>query len=165
MRTRSLLVAAVAAASLLAACGNDSTASSATDPTTTVATGAGDTSATASTTVNTAPGAGSEFCKLNDDLANAASPFSSASSTAADFEKFFTEVVKPGVAKLQDAAPDEIKADMDTLAEGYNALADRFEALGYDPTKASTDTVLSQLGTQQKYNDASNAVNTYCGVA
>ncbi|MFM2078932.1 MAG: hypothetical protein RJA49_2822 [Actinomycetota bacterium] len=170
MRTRSLLVAAVATASLLAACGSDNSSSSATTgPANTVdgggsGSGSGDTSAPGSTTVNTAPGAGSEFCKLNNDLATAASPFNSASSTAADFEKFFNEVVKPGVVKLQAAAPAEVKDDMDTLAEGYNALADRFAALGYDPTKASTDTVLSQLGNQQKYNDASKAVNDYCGV-
>ena len=165
MRTRSLLVAAVAAASLLAACGSDNSSSSATTgPANTAAAGGGDTSAPGSTTVNTAPGAGSEFCSLNNDLATADSPFNNASSTAADFEKFFNEVVKPGVVKLQEAAPAEIKDDMDTLAEGYNALADRFAALGYDPTKASTDTVLSQLGNQQKYNDASKAVNDYCGV-
>ena len=101
---------------------------------------------------------------MNSELANAPSPFANQSSVAADFEKFFNEVIKPGVAKLQAAAPAEIKADMDTLAEGYTALADRFAALGFDPAKASTDTALIQLGNVQKYNDASTAINTFCGV-
>jgi len=167
MRIRPLFVAAVAMASLLAACGNDTSTSK---PADTSAAGdstgstTGDTGSTGSTTENTAPGAGSEFCTLNTELANAPSPFANQSAVAADFEKFFNEVIKPGVAKLQSAAPAEIKADMDTLAEGYTALADRFAALGYDPAKASADTVLVQIGNEQKYNDASSAINTYCGV-
>ena len=157
MRTRPLFVAAVAMASLLAACGNDSSTSK---PADTSAAGG----STGSTTENSAPGTGSAFCTLNSELANAPSPFANQSSVAADFEKFFNEVIKPGVAKLQAAAPAEIKADMDTLAEGYTALADRFAALGFDPAKASTDTALIQLGNVQKYNDASTAINTFCGV-
>lgn len=165
MRTRSLFIAAVAAASTLAACSSDTTTAKPADTTaTTVATTGGTTDSTASTTPNTAPGAGSDFCKLNDALSSAPSPFANQNAGAADFEKFFNDVIKPGVAGLQDAAPKEIKADMDTLAEGYNALADRFAALGYDPAKASVDTVLVQLGNEQKYNDASTAINTYCGL-
>jgi len=160
MRIRPLFVAAVAMASLLAACGNDTSTSKPADTS-----AAGDsTGSTGSTAENAAPGAGSEFCTMNAELANAPSPFANQSAVAADFEKFFNEVVKPGVAKLQGAAPAEIKADIDTLAEGYTALADRFAALGYDPAKASADTVLAQIGNEQKYNDASTAINTYCGV-
>ncbi len=163
MRIRPLFVAAVAMASLLAACGNDTSTSKPAD--TSAAGGStGDTGSTGSTTENTAAGAGSEFCTMNAELANAPSPFANQSAVAADFEKFFNEVIKPGVAKLQAAAPAEIKADIDTLAEGYTALADRFAALGYDPAKASADTVLVQIGNEQKYNDASTAINTYCGV-
>jgi hypothetical protein len=166
MRTRSLFIAAIAAASVLASCGSDTTTAKPADTTTGNSAGSATTAggATGSTTPNTAPGAGSEFCKLNDALSSAPSPFANQNAVAADFEKFFNEVIKPGVAGLQAAAPSEIKADMDTLAEGYNALADRFAALGYDPTKASTDTLLVQIGNEQKYNDASAALNTYCGV-
>lgn len=164
MRTRSLFIAAIAAASVLASCGSDTSSAKPAD--TTAASSATDATATttANSSPNTAPGANSDFCKLNDALSSAPSPFANQNAVAADFEKFFNEVIKPGVAGLQAAAPDEVKADMDTLAEGYNALADRFAALGYDPAKASVDTVLVQIGNEQKYNDASTAINVYCGV-
>jgi len=159
---RRLILPLAAAAITLAACSSDATTAKPTDTTAASATTTG--GSTDSTTPNTAPGAGSDFCLLNDALSSAPSPFANQNAVAADFEKFFNEVIKPGVAGLQEAAPDEVKADMDTLAEGYTALADRFAALGYDPTQAATDTVLVEIGNEQKYNDASAAINTYCGV-
>lgn len=163
---RRFILPLAAAAITLAACSSDATTAKPTDTTAASATTAGGTTdiTTGSTTPNTAPGAGSDFCMLNEALSIAPSPFTNQNAVAADFEKFFNEVIKPGVAGLQESAPDEVKADMDTLAEGYTALADRFAALGYDPTQASTDTVLVQIGNEQRYNDASAAINTYCGV-
>ena len=47
-----------------------------------------------------------------------ATPFDNQDSGVAEFQQYFTEMVNPAIDKLESLAPDEVKAQMTTLANG-----------------------------------------------
>jgi hypothetical protein len=180
LRTRTLFAAiTIAAVSLLAACGDsgdsadgaaDTTAAAVAD---TSAAGASDTTAATADTgvptsdtaspVPTGPGKDTEFCKFQQQLNDMSTPFDNQDSGAAEFEKYFTEMVNPAIDKLESLAPDEVKAQMATLAAGLRQFSAAFEKNGWDPQKAYADPDLQALAQDADYNAAGAAVDTFCG--
>ncbi|MBI4933074.1 MAG: hypothetical protein HY828_04295 [Actinobacteria bacterium] len=177
-RTRTLFAAiSIAAVSLLAACGdNGDSAAGATD---TTAAAAADTtvaddnasSDTAGETITsdtgspapTGPGKDTEFCQFQQELNDMATPFDNQDSGAAEFEQYFKEMVNPAIDKLESLAPDEVKAQMTTLAAGLRQFSAAFEKNGWDPEKAYADPDLQALATNTDYNSAGAAVDEFCG--
>lgn len=174
-RTRTLFaVISIAAVSLLAACGDNSdSADGAAD--TTAAAGSGDTSAAPTDTEGetvtsdtaspapTGPGKDTEFCQFQQELNDMATPFDSQDSGAAEFEQYFNEMVNPAIDKLESLAPDEVKAQMTTLAVGLRQFSAAFEKNDWDPEKAYADPDLQALATNTEYNEAGAAVDEFCG--
>lgn len=183
LRTRTLFAAiTIAAVSLLAACGDSGdSADGATDTTAaaTADTAGGDTAtndtATSDTATNdtstgdtaspvpTGPGKDTEFCKFQQELNDMATPFDNQDSGVAEFQQYFTEMVNPAIDKLESLAPDEVKAQMTTLANGLRKFSAAFEKNGWDPQKAYADPDLQALATDADYNAAGSAVDTFCG--
>jgi ABC-type oligopeptide transport system substrate-binding subunit len=186
LRTRTLFAAvAIAAMSLLAACGDsgdsteggaDTTAGPASnDPVTsdpaandtvtndTTAVAGNDPVTSDTAAVPTGPGKDTEFCQYQAELNNMSTPFDDQNSGAAEFETYFKELVNPAIDKLQATAPAEIKAQMDTLAEGLRKFSAAFEKSGWDPEKAYADPELTALAGDTAYNEAGSAVDEFCG--
>ena len=111
----------------------------------------------------TGPGKDTEFCQYQAELNNMATPFDDQNSGAAEFETYFKELVNPAIDKLQATAPAEIKAQMDTLAEGLRKFSAAFEKSGWDPEKAYADPELTALASDTAYNEAGSAVDEFCG--
>lgn len=174
LRTRTLLAAVtIAAASLLAACGDsgdsasgaaDTTTAEATADTTTADTAGGDTiTSDTGSPAPTGPGKDTEFCKYQQELNDMTTPFDDQNSGAAEFEKYFKELVNPAIDKLESLAPDEVKAQMATLAAGLRQFSAAFEKNGWDPQKAYADADLQALASDADYNAAGAAVDDFCG--
>jgi predicted outer membrane protein len=157
MRTRPLFVAAVAAASLLAACGSDSSTSKPTDTTTA---GATDTTAAAGGTDTTAAAPSGSvsndpavvaYCKQIqaykdkansfNDVFNADTPDPKATEAA------FT-TMQSMLEDLANGAPSDIKADVDTVNGATKQLIAIFAKYEWDVTKlAASATDAAQLQT------------------
>lgn len=167
MRTRNLTIAAVAALSLLAACGSDSkgaadtTAGGAAE---TTAAGATDSTATGDTAVHASgEHADEEFCQFQETLNNAPSPLDSDTATPDEIESFFKDTVQPAIGKLNDTAPDEMTDDAATMADAYTKLSALFEKNGWDLAKAIADPDLATLAGDQSFSAAASNIDTYCG--
>ena len=158
MRRRTL-VTSVAALILIAGCGgSSSTADTTAAPTTAAPT---ETSAVALTPEQIA--VATDFCSLQAGLGGLDSPFDKPDSTPADFEAWFTETVRPSIAKLLELAPEEITADVTTLTEGLTRFADKFAEHDYDVVKAYQDPEMQKIAQNSEYNAAGDAVDEYCG--
>jgi hypothetical protein len=150
---------------LLTACGGGGdNASSATGGGGTTATtgGGGATSTTGGGTTATTGGgtAGSADC------AQAAAAMAAAAQALPDA---FTGTATDLNAQLQelrafaDAAPDEIKADLQTILDGYSKIVDALNSSGYDPTSGQAPppeviAALTQVGQQLDSADFKAAV-------
>ena len=127
----------------LAACGGGSSSSSskttakATTPGnvgTNGTTGSTDAATDASITIDTSfTGKGSEaVCNYAKDLE--ATDFGGASTSATDLKASFTKIAEV-LNNIKDKAPDEIKADVDTMFTGYQKLIDLYKKYDYDTAK------------------------------
>lgn len=172
MRTRTFTLAALAAISLLAACGSDDEGAADTTTTSTAAeTTAPDTTAAETTTPETtteATTAGSvnpefaEYCaQIQDykDQTNAMdSIFNSSDIPAVDQVKTAMETVDQMMQSLEDNAPAEIKADVATVNAATSELIDFFAANDYDLSKIATDQdLIAQFQDIVDNTDASDA--------
>lgn len=158
MRTRSIIVAAVAALSLLAACGSEDEASSTTAAEGATETTTGDTAVEAS-----GEHADEEFCQFQEELNNTDSPLNGDAATPEEIEAFFTDTVGPAIDQLTATAPDEMADAAATMATAYGKLSDLFEQNGWDLQKAINDPALAELAADQDFGAAANAIDTYCG--
>lgn len=159
MRRRTL-VTLVTPLFLLAACaGSDSTAETTAAPSTVAPTETTDGAPLTPEMIATA----TDFCALQSGMDGLSSPFDSADSTPADFEKWFDGTVRPAIAKLQEIAPAEIADDVKVLAEGLTRFADKFEEHGYDVGVAYQDPEMQQIAQNESYNAAGDAVDAFCG--
>jgi hypothetical protein len=70
--------------------------------------------------------------------------------------------------QLQDAAPKEIDADVDTVAENLKAYADLYKKYGYDADKADADPKSEAILGDQDFAAASDRLDAYtstvCGL-
>lgn len=163
VRTRNLTIAAIAALSLLAACGSDSkgaadTTAAAADTTT------GDTTATSGTDVKASgEHADEEFCQFQETLNNAPSPLDSATATPDEIEAFFNDTVQPAITKLTETAPEEMADDAATMAVAYTKLSALFEKNDWDINKAINDPDLATLAGDQSFSTSASNIDEYCG--
>lgn len=170
MRTRTITIAAVAALTLLAACGSDSkgaadtTVAGGTETTVAGGTDTSDSTATSDTGVHASgEHADEEFCQFQEELNNADSPLNADAPTTDDVKSFFNDTVKPAIAKLTDTAPDEMAADAATMADAYGKLSALFEKNEWDLQKAINDPDLATLAGDQGFSTAATNIDTYCG--
>ncbi|MFZ4720604.1 MAG: hypothetical protein ACOYMR_14340 [Ilumatobacteraceae bacterium] len=164
MRTRNLTIAAVAALSLLAACGSDSKGAADTTATTGGSTPTSDSTATSDTSVKASgEHADEEFCQFQETLNNVASPLDSSTATPDEIKSFFTDTVQPAIAKLTETAPDAMAADAATMADAYTKLSALFEKNEWDLTTAIADPDLATLAGDQNFSTAASNIDTYCG--
>jgi hypothetical protein len=174
MKAPALVAGAALVALVLAGCGGDNSSSSsaASSATTAAASASG---SNASTTTPSFTGNGSAaFCAFAKDLQ---------SSDIGNSLNGDSTNVKDDLAKVRDAmnqakdkAPDEIKADVATVAEAFQKYDDLLAKYGYDPQKltdaAQKDPqVLAQATavlSDPKYEAASDRVSAYaeqvCGL-
>lgn len=150
MRTRSMLAAAVAAASLLVACGSDSGSSGALDTDT--------------------------YCaKIKEYKAKASgfdSIFSSDTPDAKATETAFT-TMQEMLQTLTDTAPAEIKTDVSTVNDATKELIAIFAKYEWDVAKLATATddatKLQAIMSDTKVSEASDRLDTFsqdtCGIA
>ncbi|MEP6659987.1 MAG: hypothetical protein ABJD24_08730 [Acidimicrobiales bacterium] len=143
LRTAAVSVALVGA---LAACGGGSSSSS--SKTTAKAstpgnvgtngtdgiTGSTDAATDESITIDTSfTGKGSDaVCNYAKDLE--ATDFGGDSTSATDLKASFTKIEEV-LNNIKDKAPDEIKADVDTMFTGYQKLIDLYKKYDYDTAK------------------------------
>ena len=115
-------------------------------------------------------GGSSDLCDSAQELQDANVATDPTSLKQEDFEKF-----EDIVAELQDKAPAEIKADLDTFAEGFAKVKAIFAKYDYDAQKltaaAATDTALQQQLQSlsgEEFTAASNRIDQYfqdtCGI-
>jgi len=62
---------------------------------------------------------------------------------------------------LKDDVPEELRDDMEVVAEGWNKLADIYAEHDYDFTKAATDPELQEFFSDTKFTDASSNVSEW----
>jgi hypothetical protein len=123
-----------------------------------------DGSATDPTTPNTAPGAGTDFCKFQDELNKTDTPLDAANPVPADVQKWFTTTLKDALAKMAQLAPANLKGDVATLTEGFGKIGELLAKDGWDPTKAFADPAFADIANSDTYNTASTNLDTYCGI-
>lgn len=172
-RTKILLAAASITVLTLSACGSTSKSGAATSSTVADTAAPVDTTplgtdtVPADTTPITVVASGvhkdEPFCKSATAFNNVDSPFNDAAATSDDFKKFFSDVVTPGIADLRSTAPAALKADVETVVNGYEQLGKVFESNNWDLAKTSADPDLQTLLNSQAFSDAGSNLDDYCG--
>jgi hypothetical protein len=174
----------------LAACGGDSGSSSAPKDTggaaTTASSGAAASDSSGSAAVTDATGSGSTtavpnfsgkggaaFCNevksFQNDFANSNL---ATSSSPADLKKNYQQV-QDALKKLESSAPNEIKADVKTVADAIGVLTKALDSVNYDVTKLASDpqaaAKLQSAVSSQQFQDASKRLDAYgsqvCGIS
>ena len=169
MRWLSLLALVLVLALVVAGCGGGGSESAATDETTTAETTtttedamtAGTTTDETSTdTTNLSGILGDEDClALASVGATIAQAFAGAGGT--------TDENTDELAALADKVPDEIKADVQTLAQAFGTYAAKLQDIGIEPGSTPTADQLQQLQTaiasldQQELTAASNRIEAW----
>jgi hypothetical protein len=139
---RWLSVLVLALALVAVGCGGDDESSASADTTveeTTTTTDTTDETATDETTTD--DGTGTDFDFADEDC-------QALLGAAAAFSQAFTGAGGDGgeaFAELQERVPDEIKADVQVLAEWYTEYASRLEDIGLEPGETPTAEQLQQL--------------------
>jgi hypothetical protein len=141
----------------LTACGgddkgsSDTKASDTTEATTDTAAGSDDTTASDDTTSSDDTGAATDDTTDTSDIdplsaedckdlqSEFTSVFGATSSDDVDFSQI-GEVFD----RLKDVVPDDLKGDVETLDEAYSKLADVYDELQDDPTKAASDPAVQE---------------------
>ena len=169
-RTQILLAAATVAALAVSACSSAKPSASTTRDTASHDTALPDTAPLDTAPLDTTPlvatgaHANEPSCQLVTALNANDSPFSSSSSTAADFQKFFTNVVTPSIAASRANPPASLKAQAATVAAGMEKLGTLLAANGWDFNTASTVPEVQTLLNDTAFNNAGDALNQYCGL-
>jgi hypothetical protein len=145
-------VVAVAAMTLLAACGSSTAKSSAGSNSGTTSTTSSGSGSTTATTVKSFSGSGSgDFCTLvrgtADKVTNPTLP-----TNPSDWKSIFQEVQK-SLDEAKSKAPDEIKGDIQTIANAYQQLV-----TAVDNAHGNLAQVGSTLGTTFSSADFKTAV-------
>ena len=109
-----------------------------------------------------APGAGSEFCEISDELnANDFDPFA---ATPGEVEEFFTVSFPDMFSRLGAAAPAELDDDIATLGAAYALLTTELENNGWDFNAAFNPAVQDAISGEEFFAAGAN-LDAYCGLA
>jgi hypothetical protein len=164
---RWLSVLVVALALVTAGCGGGSNESAASDETTTTETTTTEDAMTAETTTEETSTGTTDFSGIlgNEDClalasvgATIAQAFSGTSGTTDNTDE---------LQALADKVPDEIKADVQTLAQAFSLYAAKIKDIGIEPGSTPTADQLQQLQTaiasldQQELTAASNRIEAW----
>ena len=109
-----------------------------------------------------AAGFGSDFCVVNDEMNQ--SDFDPLKATPAETEAYFGTVFPDMFGRAQDSAPDELTADMATVATAFGALISELESNGWDFSAAYAVPAVQTLLTAPEIGTAFAKIETYCGV-
>jgi hypothetical protein len=144
MRWLAFLVLAIALAA--AGCGGGSSESAATTETTTTETTTTESTSTESTSTDASGSTSGTFKWTSRDCQNLVKAFvglsaavgaaSSGQDVSSDVEQF---------AKYVDEVPDEIQADVKTIAGAYNEFVTKLKDIGYKPGQVPTAAQIQQL--------------------
>lgn len=165
------LATAVALALLLAACGSNKAETASRDNTTTTA-AAGFKAIVVTTAVGqpTAPtvtaGGGGPFCDLARSYSDRTKQFISSLGDPAKVKELVAESGSL-IARAQSLAPDEIKADVQRLANSSTQLLAELDKVGYDFTKVPADAV-ARIQTPEVAASATNLAaynRRVCGIS
>ncbi|MEQ1699642.1 MAG: hypothetical protein ABMA25_06010 [Ilumatobacteraceae bacterium] len=115
------------------------------------------------TTGGDAPGAGSEFCTINESLNESASAAIDGDGTPEVLQEFFEVEFPAQFAEMTAAAPADLTDDMAVLGEGFTALGQLFADNEWDLEASFNDPALTDVLDNQAYVDAGTAVDAYCG--
>ena len=109
-----------------------------------------------------AAGFGSDFCVVNDEMNQ--SDFDPLKATPAETEAYFGTVFPDMFGRAQDSAPDELTADVATVATAFGALISELESNGWDFSAAYAVPAVQTLLTAPELGAAFAKIETYCGV-
>lgn len=110
-----------------------------------------------------APGDGTAFCELNDELDNSGEDVFSSEATPEAVQAFFEVEFPEKVAELIAVAPAEIADDVAVSVEGFGLLAESLEANGWDLMATFSDPAVADILADPKYTEASDAISAFCG--
>ena len=176
---RRLAVVATVALLVLAACGDDSTSSATTanseagstatepaDNTVVDNTFPDDTFPDDTFPVDTAdpnaPGFGSEFCDISDELnANDFDPFA---ATPDENEEFFTVTFPDMFGRLILAAPAQLENDIAAVGAAYGVLTTELENNGWDMSAAFANPAVQEAMSGEALIEAGGNLDAYCGL-
>ena len=83
--------------------------------------------------------------------------------TPEEVQAFFEVEFPATVAQLTAVAPAEIADDIAVSVEGFDLLAERLAANGWDVLTTFNDPALADILNDPKYTEASDAISDYCG--
>lgn len=109
-----------------------------------------------------APGVGSDFCAVYDELSQ--SDYDPFTATPAENEAYFSIAFPDMLGRLQDSTPDELKADVATVGTAFGALISEMESNGWDFSAAYADPAVQTLMTAPEIDTAGANIDAYCGV-
>lgn len=109
-----------------------------------------------------APGIGSEFCAVSDELN--ASDFDPFSATPAEVEAFFNVEFADMFSRLQAATPAELTDDVETVGNLYGILIAELEANGWDVNAAFEIPEVQAAMTGEEISTAGGNLDAYCGL-
>mgnify|MGYP003450747393 FL=1 len=109
-----------------------------------------------------APGIGSEFCAVSDELN--ASDFDPFSATPAEVEAFFNVEFADMFGRLQAATPAELTDDVETVGNLYGILIAELEANGWDVNAAFEIPEVQAAMTGEEISTAGGNLDAYCGL-
>jgi len=181
---RSIVLFATVALLGLAACGDSSTSSASTtnsaagsaasDPAANIVvaeTGGDDTvveetvvdeSVVGDTADPNAPGFGTEFCDISDELnANAFDPFQAA---PAEVEEFFSVSFPKLFDRLSKAAPAELDDDITKVGDAYAVLITDLKSNGWDMNASFANPKVQEVMTGDDLSTAGSKLDAYCGI-
>jgi len=109
-----------------------------------------------------APGIGSEFCDISDELNE--SDFDPFAATPDENEEFFTVSFPDMFGRLVVAAPAELDDDVAALAAAYGVLTTELENNGWDMTAAYANPAVQEAMTGDELAAAGGNLDAYCGL-
>lgn len=109
-----------------------------------------------------APGFGSEFCDVTDEL-NALN-FDPFAATRDEVEEFFTVSFPDMFGRLVTSAPPELENDMVTLRKAYGLLTTELENNGWDMKAAFGNSTVQETMTGEELSAAGDNLDAYCGL-
>lgn len=108
-----------------------------------------------------APGVGSEFCAVNDELSQ--SDYDPFTATPAETEAYFSVEFPEAFSRLVASAPAELVADVTTLGTAYAQLTSTMEGNGWDFSAAYADPAVQELMNAPEIGAAGGNLDAYCG--
>jgi len=109
-----------------------------------------------------APGIGSEFCDVSDELHK--TNFDPFSATPEDLEEFLTVGFPDMFSRLVASAPAELKDDVATVGAAYEVLTTELENNEWDMSAAFTNPTVQETMTSEALSTAGGNLDTYCGL-